>query len=150
VTPPVNFRSFSQGDGPVSRVAREDQAPLSPPFDKLEEEPWIVPLADDVRRKFACLDDTIVLNIPKPTSPAEEERLVGAFLSGLRKLFSKADNWTFLQCLPYLRGKWKERALSSVVPVGNSSSYLLQVHQGRLDLRPRRHRAQLADRHAAA
>jgi len=95
----VNFRTFSSGDGPISRVAIHDQTPLPPPFDKLEDEPWMAPLADEVQAKFTCLDDTIALNIPKPTSPEEEDRLVNAFLSGLRRLFSEADNWTFLQPL---------------------------------------------------
>jgi len=81
-------------------MAVEDQTPLPPPFDTLDEEPWIAPIADDVRAKFAGLDDTIALNIPKPTSPEEEARLVGAFLAGLRRLFSAPDNWTFLQ--PFL------------------------------------------------
>ena len=95
----VNFRTFSSGDGPISRVAIHDQTPLPPPFDKLEDEPWMAQLADEVQAKFTCLDDTIALNIPKPTSPEEEDRLVNAFLSGLRRLFSEADNWTFLQPL---------------------------------------------------
>ena len=55
-------------------MAVEDQTPLPPPFDTLDEEPWIAPIADDVRAKFAGLDDTIALNIPKPTSPEEEAR----------------------------------------------------------------------------
>ncbi len=99
MTDAVTFRSFSRGDGPLTHVALEDQVPLPPPFDKLEAEPPIAPLADDVRDRFAGLDDTIALNIPKPTTPEEEARLVDGFLTGLRRLFSQADNWTFLQPL---------------------------------------------------
>ena len=98
---PVTFRSFAAAEDPVGRVAPEQQEPLPPPFDRIDQEPAIVPLADDVRDRFAGLDDTMVLNIPKPTSPEEEQRLVQAFLSGLRRLFSRADNWTFLQPLLY-------------------------------------------------
>ena len=45
------------------------------------------------------LDGSRVLNLPNPQSPDEEQRLVESFLSGLEKLFSREDNWTFLQPL---------------------------------------------------
>jgi Fe-S oxidoreductase len=45
------------------------------------------------------LDGTRVLALPNPTSPEEEDALVRAFLSGLEKLFSRENNWTFLQPL---------------------------------------------------
>ena len=100
MTDPVTFKSFSRGEGPVAQVLPEDQIPLPAPFDKLTEEPRITPIAEEPKRQFVCLDDTIALNIPRPTNQEQEENLVNAFLSGLRKLFSEADNWTFLQ--PFL------------------------------------------------
>jgi hypothetical protein len=45
------------------------------------------------------LDDTRVLSLPAPASPDEERELVSRFLSGLEKLFSRENNWTFLQPL---------------------------------------------------
>ncbi len=96
---PVNLKVFSQGDGPLTHVLPEDQLPLPPPFDKIDEEPPIAPLTDDAVERFVALDDTIALNMPKPKNAAEEAKLVNTFLSGLRKLFSAADNWTFLQPL---------------------------------------------------
>ena len=45
------------------------------------------------------LDGSRVLVLPNPQTPEEEQRLVEAFLSGLEKLFSREDNWTFLQPL---------------------------------------------------
>lgn len=45
------------------------------------------------------LDDTRVLSLPTPASPDEERELVASFLSGLEKLFSRENNWTFLQPL---------------------------------------------------
>jgi Fe-S oxidoreductase len=101
VTEPVTFRNFSRGDGPVTQVTREDQIPLPAPFDDLSQEPWIAPLTEKVQTQSACLDDTIALNIPKPETPEQERRLVDAFLSGLRRLFSESDNWTFLQPLSF-------------------------------------------------
>lgn len=45
------------------------------------------------------LDGTRALVLPNPETPEDERRLVEAFLSGLEKLFSREDNWTFLQPL---------------------------------------------------
>jgi Fe-S oxidoreductase len=46
-----------------------------------------------------ALDDTRVLNLPDPQTLDEETALVEQFLSGLEKLFSRENNWTFLQPL---------------------------------------------------
>jgi Fe-S oxidoreductase len=61
-----------------------------------EEGPW-QPLADEVKEKYAAiLDDTCILPIPRPKTVEEEERLVNLFIQGMRKLFTKENNWTFL------------------------------------------------------
>ena len=61
--------------------------------------PW-KPFTEEQKENTACiLDDVCVLNIPKPKNPQEEEELVNKFLEGMRKLFSKENNWT---CLPML------------------------------------------------
>ncbi len=39
------------------------------------------------------------MNIPQPKTKQEENALVAKFLSGLEKLFTKENNWTFLQPL---------------------------------------------------
>ena len=96
---PSSFTDFSQAQGPLASIDPLQQIPLPPPFDNLEEEPPFKQLSDDARAKYEVLDDTIAVSIPKPASPEEEARLVEAFLSGLRKLFNVADNWTFLQPL---------------------------------------------------
>lgn len=46
-----------------------------------------------------ALDDTRALVLPNPKTPEEEDELVRAFLSGMEKLFSRENNWTFLQPL---------------------------------------------------
>ncbi len=57
-------------------------------------------LTDEQKDKYcALLDDLIVLQIPRPKTPQEEEELVNKFLDGMRKLFSKENNWTFLPML---------------------------------------------------
>lgn len=47
----------------------------------------------------SSLDGVVGIGIPKPQNRAEEESLVQRFLSGLKKLFSEENNWTFLQPL---------------------------------------------------
>jgi Fe-S oxidoreductase len=65
----------------------------------MEEGPW-EKISDDLKEKYACiLDDTCVLNIPRPKTKEEEDSLVEKFLSGMKKLFSKDNNWTFLAML---------------------------------------------------
>ena len=93
----ISIKEFSKGDDPLVTIENEDQIPLPPPFDKLEEEPPIGPLKDDVIEKMVRLDDTVLVNIPKPKTKEEEEELVNKFLSGLRKLFEPENNWTFQQ-----------------------------------------------------
>ena len=95
----VSIRDFPRGDGPLTELNVRDQDPLPFPYDKLDEEPGIKPLSDSAKEKYVNLDNTIAVNIPKPKTKAEEERLVTGFLSGLQKLFSASDNWTFLQPL---------------------------------------------------
>jgi len=47
----------------------------------------------------ASLDDTVAIGIPKPENREEEEKYLRAFLTGLKKLFEKENNWGFLQPL---------------------------------------------------
>ncbi len=96
---PNSVKDISKGDGPLAHIENEDQIPLPPPFDKLSEEPPIAPLPDKPAKESVCLDDTVVLNIPVPKTKEEEEKLVNKFLSGVEKLFTAENNWTFLHQL---------------------------------------------------
>jgi len=95
----VAISSISKGDGPVTHVDIRDQPPLPPPYDSPESIPRFKPLTDKARDKYVVLDDTIALSLPKPETKEEEDALVEKFLSGLKKLFSEEDNWTFLRPL---------------------------------------------------
>ncbi|MHC4861858.1 MAG: (Fe-S)-binding protein, partial [Planctomycetota bacterium] len=69
-------------------------------FDTPESTPDFTPLKEGIRDRFeASLDDTLALSLPKPETKEEEDALVEKFLSGLTKLFTKENNWTFLQPL---------------------------------------------------
>ena len=82
------------------RLDSNEIVPLPPPYDGAEGTPEWKPLTDAAKEQYeATLDDTIAVSIPRPKTKEEEEALVKKFLSGLEKLFSKEDNWTFLQPL---------------------------------------------------
>ena len=84
----------------MAHISLDDLMPLPPPYDKLEDQPGWKVLTDAQRHDYeASLDDTLAVGVPKPKSTAEEKRLVEQFLSGLEKLMSKENNWTFLQQL---------------------------------------------------
>jgi Fe-S oxidoreductase len=95
----LSVKDLSKGQGPISCVDPQDQIPLPPPFDKIEEEPPIGTLTDKAKESYVVVDDTIAVNLPKPANEEEEQKLVDQFLSGLKKCFNEADNWTFLQPL---------------------------------------------------
>jgi Fe-S oxidoreductase len=73
--------------------------PLPPPYEDFNtlSIPELKP--ERVAGVETSLDDTVAIGIHTPKSKEEEERYIKAFLSGLRKLFEKENNWTFLQPL---------------------------------------------------
>ena len=90
---------FSKPSEQLGHLEVGELIPLPPPYDTWEEKP-ITPLKESAREAFECsLDDTLAVSIPKPKTKQEEDELVKKFLSGLQKLFSDNNNWTFLQPL---------------------------------------------------
>ena len=86
-------------DTQLATVAGDDLMPLPYPCHDLCH-PGTGKLTEDQQSRFEHgLDGTAAMGMPKPQSKAEEEELVGRFLTGLRKLFSQEHNWTFLQPL---------------------------------------------------
>lgn len=85
-------------EGP--QLALMDNDHLMPLPQNVGKVPAIRSLSEEERKKYECsLDGVSALCIPHPTSVNEEEKLVHKFLSGLNKLLSKDDNWTFWQPL---------------------------------------------------
>ena len=103
----------------------KDLMPLPPPYDNIDEQPgWKAIKEQQIQELETSLDDTIALGIPKPRSPEEEEKLVASFLEGLRKLFTKENNWTFLQPLMLsMEHCAKCQTCSEACPVYESSGY---------------------------
>jgi len=85
---------------PLVHLDNADLMPLPAPLQNgAGDHPW-TPLSPQARERYECLlDDTCALSLPRPRSHEEERELVGKFLSGVEKLFSRANNWTFLQPL---------------------------------------------------
>jgi len=84
---------------PLAIVEPKDLMPLPYPCDNLNQVA-ATELTEEQKELYeSSLDGIVALAIPKPKNKAEEEELVLKFLSGLRKLFSKENNWTFLQPL---------------------------------------------------
>ena len=87
-------------DEQLINITAEDLIPLPYPYDKWDGETIIKPLTEEQKNAYECsLDGVSAVGIPRPKNKEEEEELVQKFLSGLRKLLSKEDNWTFLQPL---------------------------------------------------
>jgi len=84
----------------LEHIEMSDLFPLPPPYDKLEDQPRWQKIKEESRQNTeSSLDDTLAVGIPKPKSEAEADKYVAAFLEGMRKLFTKENNWTFLQPL---------------------------------------------------
>ena len=97
---PVNIGDISRPDAePITQLEKSELKPL-PGGLGAGDGPAFTPLSDQLKARCECgLDGTCALNLPKPKSREEEEALVKSFLSGVEKLFSKENNWTFLQPL---------------------------------------------------
>ena len=98
MTPRTRFSDLSRRD--PERLLHLEPADLPPlPLDTTAPSrpfPVTRPIADTVAY---ALDDTRALALPNPKTREEEDELVRAFLSGMEKLFSRENNWTFLQPL---------------------------------------------------
>lgn len=92
---------MARTDGrPLLHLENKALKPLpSPPAGPANDRP-IPPLAEKTRARIECiLDDTCALNLPRPKTKQEEDALITRFLAGLEKLFTRENNWTFLQPL---------------------------------------------------
>ena len=85
---------------PLTGVSLQDLVPLPPPYDRAEDAPAWKELSASARESLACtLDGGVACSLPKARNAAEERDVVDRFVSGLRKLLERENNWTFLQPL---------------------------------------------------
>lgn len=91
---------ISKAGKQLLEISPKDWMRLPPPCDNSSSPAPFKQLTGEQKQKYeASLDGVLALAIPKPKSAAEEQELVKKFLSGLEKLFTKENNWTFLQPL---------------------------------------------------
>ncbi len=84
----------------LSEINLDKLIPLPPPYDKREELPGIKQLTAEQRARLVDnLDGFSALALPQPKNEEEENKYIRQFISGLKKLLNKKDNWTFLQPL---------------------------------------------------
>jgi Fe-S oxidoreductase len=83
--------------GQLTELNVKDLPQLPHPYEDWEDSP-IPELSEERKAEVSTLLDGVVgVRIPMPKSEEEKEELVRKFLAGLEKLFSREDNWTFLQ-----------------------------------------------------
>lgn len=96
----VRIRDISKRNEQLVEIVPEDLARLPYPYDQTIKELSFNQLTEEQKSKYeTSLDGVLAIGIPKPKSKEEEDKLVESFLSGLIKLHSGEDNWTFLQPL---------------------------------------------------
>jgi len=96
----VKIEDVSKDTDQLTHLETADQPVLPCPYDRPDMIPEFKGLSDTARESYeSSLDDTIAISIPKPKTKQEEDELVKKFLSGLEKLFTRENNWTFLQPL---------------------------------------------------
>ncbi|MCP4569344.1 MAG: (Fe-S)-binding protein [FCB group bacterium] len=96
----IPLKDFCHQPGQLVKLDPSQFLPLPPPYDKLESEPPLKELSDANKEKLECdLDGFTGYKFPRPETEEEKRKLVEQFLTGLKKLFVKENNWTFLQPL---------------------------------------------------
>jgi Fe-S oxidoreductase len=81
-------------------ITPEDLLPLPDLNNQPDRETPVPQLTEAQKRQYeASLDGVVALGIQKPKNEKEEEEFVEKFLSGLKRLLSRKDNWTFFQPL---------------------------------------------------
>jgi len=96
----LNLTDISKtGEGQLTEPDVNELMPLPPPYDKFKEPGFKILTEDQRERLVSNLDGIVALALPKPKSKEEEKKYIEQFVSGLKKLLSREDNWTFLQPL---------------------------------------------------
>lgn len=83
----------------LCHIEPTDLTPLPDPYGDYNDRTITALKPDRIKTIETSLDDTVAIGIPKPAGPEEEKALVEQFLAGLKKLYEKENNWTFLQPL---------------------------------------------------
>ncbi len=99
VSPANSIREFVEVDMPPAVMSPDDYLKLPHPYEDWVDQPIRELTADQKERLECSLDGLSAIGMIKPGTEQEKEERVARFLSGLGKLFTKENNWTFLQPL---------------------------------------------------
>src|SRR5512139_858028 len=92
----------SRGHRQIVALSKENFIPLHAPYDRIEEQPPLRKLTTKQKERLEdSLDGFSAISLPKPKNKEEEEELIRKFLSGLEKMLTPENNWTFLQPLKH-------------------------------------------------
>lgn len=96
----MDIKDIERDTDVLVRIDPKDLIPLPYPYDDPSSEPPMKTLTDEQKTRYeASLDGFLAVGIQKPKTKDEEEAFVKRFLSGLEKLLTPENNWTFLQPL---------------------------------------------------
>jgi Fe-S oxidoreductase len=124
----VTIKEFCSRTGQLVHLDADGFLPLPPPYDNLDSQPTVKDLTEEQKQRFETdLDGVTALKLPRPETEEEKQELVQKFLSGLKKLFERENNWTFMQPL-FLTMEYcaKCQTCADACPIYNES--------GRLDI----------------
>ena len=94
-----SIKDFTKIKDQITYLNPAEYIKLPYPYEDWVDEP-IKELTDDQKNRIEhSLDGLSAMELPKPETEEEKEELVAKFLSGLKKLLSKEDNWILLQPL---------------------------------------------------
>jgi len=122
----ITIKDFCRKTGQLVELDASRFLPLPAPYDKLDLQPKLKKLSDEAIKKFETdLDGVTALKFPRPQTEEEKRELVEKFLSGLKKLFDRQNNWAFMQPL-FLTMEYcaKCQTCSSACPIYNESGQL--------------------------
>ncbi len=98
--PATTYKDFAHKPGQLIDLSEQAFEPLPPPYDKPENLPDFPALTEEQRQKYESdLDGVTAFKFPRPQTEEEKKKYIESFLSGLKKLFEKENNWTFQQTL---------------------------------------------------
>jgi Fe-S oxidoreductase len=96
----IRLRDISRDCEQLIKIDRDHLSPLPHPYEQTSSDHPVKLLSEAERNCYeSSLDGVVAVGISRPKNKVEEEEFVRRFLSGLRKLFSTENNWTFLQPL---------------------------------------------------
>lgn len=95
----ITPRDISKKSKRLAHIESGKLRPLPPSYEDFNQTPIPGLKEEKISNVEASLDETVAIGISKPMNPEEEEKYLKSFLSGLKKLFDRENNFAFLQPL---------------------------------------------------